>query len=107
MGVVPARPCPLRRRPGLEPAPITTAVRGLGLTAGLLNQARRDDVMPERDFAIPRRDPPEFCKKPSAPEGVGNAGCPRTRSRACSVENTRVSHHGCAGNTRHSRTQWF
>jgi hypothetical protein len=29
-------------------------------------------------------------------EGVGNAGCQRTRSRACSVESTRVSHHGCA-----------
>src|ERR1700687_3677278 len=30
----------------------------------------------------------------SAPrEGVGNAGCQRTRSRACSVDSTRVSHH--------------
>src|SRR6266436_10359959 len=29
-------------------------------------------------------------------EGVGNAGCQRTRSRACSVESTRVSHHGYA-----------
>src|SRR5260370_15878888 len=29
-------------------------------------------------------------------EGVGNAGCQRTRSRACSVVNTRVSHHGYA-----------
>ena len=41
----------------------------------------------------------------SPEEGVGNAGCQRTRSRACSVESTRVSHHGCAGNTRHSRTR--
>src|ERR1700688_941678 len=32
----------------------------------------------------------------SAPEGVGNAWCQRTRSRACSVGNTRVSHHGYA-----------
>ncbi len=43
----------------------------------------------------------------SAQEGVGNAGCPRTRSRVRKVESTRVSHHGYAGNTRHSRTRWF
>src|SRR5271154_2005164 len=36
------------------------------------------------------------CPCGSAPEGVGNAGCQRTRSRACSVVNTRVSHHGYA-----------
>ena len=30
-----------------------------------------------------------------------------TRSRACSVENTRVSHHGYTGNTRHSPRKWF
>jgi hypothetical protein len=28
-----------------------------------------------------------------------------TRSRACSVESTRVSHHGRTGITRHSRTR--
>ena len=33
----------------------------------------------------------------SAQEGVGNAGCPRTRSRVRKVESTRVSHHGYAG----------
>jgi hypothetical protein len=33
-----------------------------------------------------------------AQEGVGNAGCPRTRSRVRKVESTRVSHHGYAGN---------
>src|SRR5260370_2940969 len=43
----------------------------------------------------------------SAPKGVGNAGCRCTRSRACSVVNTRVSHHESTGTTRHSRTQWF
>ena len=32
-------------------------------------------------------------------------GAQRTRSRACSVENTRVSHHGYAEITRHSRTR--
>jgi hypothetical protein len=32
-----------------------------------------------------------------AQEGVGNAGCPRTRSRVRKVESTRVSHHGYAG----------
>ena len=30
-----------------------------------------------------------------------------TRSRACSVENTRVSHHGYTGNTRHSPHNGF
>ncbi|SHK00398.1 hypothetical protein SAMN05444159_2153 [Bradyrhizobium lablabi] len=40
-------------------------------------------------------------------EGVGNAGCRCTRSRACSVVNTRVSHHRSTGTSRHSRTQWF
>jgi len=30
-------------------------------------------------------------------KGVGNAGCQCTRSRACSVVNTRVSHHGYTG----------
>ena len=40
-------------------------------------------------------------KRPGCPvqlarEGVGNAGCQRTRSRACGVGNTRVSHHGYA-----------
>ena len=34
--------------------------------------------------------------KSSAREGVGNAGCQRTRSRAWCVESTRVSHHGYA-----------
>src|SRR5258708_29416886 len=43
----------------------------------------------------------------SAQEGVGNAGRRCTRSRACSVVNTRVSHHRSTGTTRHSRTQWF
>jgi hypothetical protein len=43
----------------------------------------------------PRRDAPEGCKNPwPRNEGVGNAGCSGTRSRACSVVVvTRVSHH--------------
>jgi hypothetical protein len=47
------------------------------------------------------------CAEFSAHEGVGNAGRRCTRSRACSVVNTRVSHHESTGTTRHSRTQWF
>jgi len=35
--------------------------------------------------------------------GMPGARC--TRSRACGVESTRVSHHGCTGITRHSRTR--
>jgi len=34
-------------------------------------------------------------------------GARRTRSRAWCVVNTRVSHHGHAGNTRHSPRRWF
>src|ERR1017187_6267405 len=47
-------------------------------------------------FAFSRRVSPEACKSLSPMEGVGNAGCQRTRSRACSVDSTRVSHHGYA-----------
>jgi hypothetical protein len=54
--------------------------------------------------AFSRREAPELCEDFPPKEGVGNAGCPRTRSRACSVVSTRVSHHEYAGNTRHSRT---
>jgi hypothetical protein len=57
--------------------------------------------------AIPRRDAPELCVRIRPEEGVGNAGRPMRRSRACSVVSTRVSHHGRTGITRHSRTHWF
>ena len=40
-------------------------------------------------------------------EGAGNAGRRCARSRACSVGNTRVSHHGHTGNTRHSPRNGF
>jgi hypothetical protein len=40
-------------------------------------------------------------------EGAGNAGRRSTRSRACSVGSTRVSHHEYAGNTRHSPRNGF
>ena len=40
-------------------------------------------------------------------EGAGNAGRRCARSRACSVVNTRVSHHGHTGNTRHSPRNGF
>jgi hypothetical protein len=44
-------------------------------------------------FAIPAAHCARALTKFSAPEGVGNAGCRCTRSRACSVVSTRVSHH--------------
>src|SRR6201996_6927695 len=49
-------------------------------------------------FAFSRRDAPELCMniRPER-EGVGNAGCLCTRSRAWCVVNTRVSHHGYTG----------
>src|SRR5260370_40065078 len=58
-------------------------------------------------FAFPRRNASELCMNFPPLEGVGNAGCRCTRSRACSVVNTRVSHHRSTGTSRHSRTQWF
>jgi hypothetical protein len=42
---------------------------------------------------LPRRGAPETLKISRPSVGVGNAGCPGTRSRACSVGSTRVSHH--------------
>jgi hypothetical protein len=62
-----------------------------------------------------RRDAPEACReitlergrgRPSK-EGAGNAGCECTRSRACSVESTRVSHHEYTGAIRHPRAMIF
>jgi hypothetical protein len=41
--------------------------------------------------------------RPKRAWGMPGARC--TRSRACSVESTRVSHHGRTGITRHSRTR--
>ena len=61
----------------------------------------------KRTFAFPPRDAPEFCLKipPSSiggcsatPRGEqGKPGARCTRSRACSVESTRVSHHRSTG----------
>jgi hypothetical protein len=71
--------------------------------------APRNDV--KYDFAFPRRDAPEVCMNlsPRKTEGVGNAGCPRTRSLACKCEtkHTSVVTARFAEITRHSRTQWF
>jgi hypothetical protein len=60
-----------------------------------------------RDLAAPfaRGLPSNFLTLPS--EGAGNAGRRCARSRACSVGNTRVSHHGHTGNTRHSPRNGF
>ena len=57
--------------------------------------------------AFPRHDAPELCLNlsPNKRErGMPGARC--TRSRACRVVSTRVSHHGRTGITRHSRTRW-
>jgi hypothetical protein len=45
--------------------------------------------------------------RPLQSEGAGNAGRRCARSRACSVVNTRVSHHGHTGITRHSPRNGF
>jgi len=44
-------------------------------------------------------------KHPPRKRAWGMPGARRTRGRACSVESTRVSHHGRTGITRHSRTR--
>ena len=63
--------------------------------------------MQTRVFASPRRDRARVVDKSSALKqrawGMPGARC--TRGRACSVESTRVSHHGRTGITRHSRTR--
>jgi hypothetical protein len=63
------------------------------------------------DFAIPRRDSPEFLQqsfRPKKIEGAGNTGCtthpqPRVRNKT----NTRVSHHRSTETARHSPRNGF
>src|ERR1035437_4973718 len=56
------------------------------------------------ESAIPRRDAPEVCMNSSPPELRGRRECRAPDAPAASrgVKNTRVSHHGHTGNTRHS-----
>src|ERR1700730_5082359 len=61
-------------------------------------------------FAISPLDPREFCSEFPAlfdqrAQGMPGARC--ARSRAWCVVNTRVSHHGHTGNTRHSLRNGF
>ena len=60
-------------------------------------------------LAISRRDSPEFCQisRPRNQRAQGMPGAWCARSLACRVENTRVSHHGHTGNTRHSPRNGF
>src|ERR1700733_6499491 len=60
-------------------------------------------------FAISRQHMSEFCKIlcPSFQRAQGMPGAWCARSRACRVVNTRVSHHGHTGNTRHSPRNGF
>jgi hypothetical protein len=83
--------------------------------------AGNDVANPKHTSAFPRRESPELCLYASPKEGValpseGSGATPRgergmpgarcTRSRACRIDSTRVSHHGRTGITRHSRTRW-
>jgi hypothetical protein len=54
----------------------------------------------KRSFAFPRRDSPGLCMKfpPRYQRAWGMPGAQCTRSRACSVVNTRVSHRRSPGN---------
>jgi hypothetical protein len=64
--------------------------------ASRLSQAMRATKL-QTHRRIPATHRARVVANSSAPEGVGNAGCPMHRSRACSVVNTRVSHHGYTG----------
>jgi hypothetical protein len=64
-------------------------------------------VIPKgHNFAIPRRDSPEFLQqsfRPKKIEGAGNAGCPtHPQPRVRNKTNTRVSHHRSTETARHS-----
>jgi hypothetical protein len=66
-------------------------------------------------FAFSRRESPELCmnlpphggrgRYPKGERGMPGARC--TRSRACNVVSTRVSHHGCTGTPGIPAREWF
>jgi len=94
---------------------LTSSLRAKRSNPALPPRTRKLDCFvasaPRNDGEIQLRDPAARCVRVLASlpplEGVGNAGRRCTRSRACSVVNTRVSHHRSTGTSRHSRTQWF
>ncbi len=59
----------------------------------LRRYAPRNDGKSKHESATPRRDAPESLRLSSPQGGRGECRVPRTRSRVCSVESTRVSHH--------------
>jgi hypothetical protein len=70
----------------------------------------KQQTISERESAISPRIPREFCFDVSPSELRGRRECRGARcarSRVCSVESTRVSHHGHTGNTRHSPRNGF
>jgi hypothetical protein len=76
--------------------------------------AGNDVANPKQTFAFSPRDAPELLHESVAQRGRGAAlrrergmpGARCTRSRACRIGSTRVSHHEFTGITRHSRTRW-
>jgi hypothetical protein len=87
--------------PGLVP--------GIHVFAGQARKTWMAGTKPGHDeghaLASPRRVAPELSMYASPKEGVGNAGCLSAPAASCEKNNTRVSHHGRAGFTRHSRTR--
>jgi hypothetical protein len=57
----------------------------------------KQPAMYRHGFAISRREAPESWVDPSPRRAWGMPGAQCTRSRACSVESTRVSHHRSTG----------
>jgi hypothetical protein len=80
--------------------------RWIASSLALLAMTIHEDVYPrsrgaDRARVMPWKIPPSHQRA----QGMPGAWC--ARSRACSVESTRVSHHGHTGNTRHSPRNGF
>jgi hypothetical protein len=70
----------------------------------------RNDVLPDtRSPSRSANDARGFARKSAPPssEGARNAGRQRTRSLACKIKSTRVSHHRFTGKHRHSLRNGF
>jgi hypothetical protein len=91
---------------GAGPESIPRGIRaGPWIPGSLVSLAPRNDEPNKTRPTFPRRDPRPSdalsCPRKSK-RAQGMPGVRRARSCVCSVESTRVSHHGYAGTARHS-----
>jgi hypothetical protein len=88
------------------PRPLDSITGISGILDRPLSRATTTEISWKHTFAFPRRNAPGSCIIfPPRKRAWGMPGARCTRSRAWSVVNTRVSHHGRTGITRHSRTR--